>query len=128
MIIASTSPVMQDPSLAGCNVAPPQPGQDIGEWLSDQITTRVKQSTGGSIERPRCYNDVEFLNRGGQVISQAVADFTAFDVEIDRGDRFMFRAVADGNWRIGFTVAEATAFPEWRNGRLVIVWELEVAL
>jgi hypothetical protein len=114
----------------------------ISEWLSDEIGATINRDSGGTMERPVDFREVQFHNADDEIISQAVGDFTNYDdtdfdqPELVTGAKYPFRVLCGGALSVAgrpgrvhndqaWIDAEATAFPEMKHGLRVVVFELE---
>lgn len=111
--------------IAGVNVPSPKSGDDISDWLERHLIASGKSRSGGSMERPIEYRDVEFGTDTTMDVAQVVADFSDFDYMPTEGESFTFRPMmitAVGSEPI---TCKATAYPERKFGLAVVVFELE---
>lgn len=115
--------------LAGVNVVSPASlTQPISDWLESEIGAKVVCERGGTAERPVVYREIGFYGPDGEIINQAVADFTDYDAtnwdqpELKTGAKYQFALSLVGGERQS---CEATAHVERKHGRLIVTFELE---
>lgn len=110
--------------LCGVNTDPIRRNQPITDWLEDVCCDWVKRETGGSLERSIEYREVETGPLTGKA-ENLVGDFADYDPsdmdqpELVAGAKYEFRGLVTGELLV------ATAWPEVRHGRRVVVFEVE---